>query len=134
MKKDILIGIVGVVLGLAIGFVAGQEYFKYQIRTELSKGIEHFAGLFGVNREVQKTDKVNENAKNEPIKQAASKEVPFDDSRMSNEGYLNTKWGMNTQEVLDITGGNLIEGKGVYVDSEIAGDNSTVFFSFVSDK
>jgi len=61
------------------------------------------------------------------------KEVRFDPSRMSKEGYLEAKWGMNKQEVVDVTGASPTLD-GAYLDGEIANTKVMIMYYFIQDK
>jgi len=61
------------------------------------------------------------------------KEVQFDPSRMSKEGYLEAKWGMTRQEVVDVTGASL-SSDAAYMEGEIVNTRVSILYYFIQDK
>jgi hypothetical protein len=63
----------------------------------------------------------------------AKKEVKFDPIRMSKEGYLDAKWGMTKQEVIDITGASPSQN-GAYLEGEIVNTKVAILYEFIQDR
>jgi hypothetical protein len=133
-KKEVIIGIIALFLGLLIGFFSGQEYLKYKIGKNISSFAEHLTGIFGSPKETKSTETI------EPTKKfdenfISKKEVQVDPSRMSNEGYLTTKWGMTKQEVKDTIGANFNdEEDSINYEDNVANEKAIVIFNFTQDK
>jgi hypothetical protein len=133
-KREIIIGVIGLFLGLVVGFLSGQEYSKYKIGKNISSFTEKPTGIFGSSKETKlTTTKEPTNKSQEKI--IPKKEVQFDPSRMSNEGYLKTKWGMTKQEVKDTIGSNFNdEEDSINYEDSVANKMAIVIFYFVQDK
>lgn len=61
------------------------------------------------------------------------KEVQFDPSRMSKEGYLGAKWGMTQQEVIDVTGASP-GSNAAFLQGEIVNTKVTILYEFIQDR
>jgi uncharacterized protein YneF (UPF0154 family) len=133
-KREVTIGIIALFLGLLVGFFSGQEYLKYKIGKNISYFAGQITGIFGAAKKTKST------AKKEPINESQEKiipkkEVQFDPSRMSNEGYLTTKWGMTKQEVKDMIGAKFNdEGDAINYEDNVANEKAIVIFYFTQDK
>jgi hypothetical protein len=134
MRRDILTGVICLVIGLASGYIIGQEVLKYQIRNEVSKGFQSVSKALGVSKPTLRDEKIKEEEPKE-TKEPILKKVPFDPTRMSNEGYLKAKWGMTLNEVVDSMGATVLEdGERAVIETEIAGENAAALFFFVNDR
>jgi hypothetical protein len=133
-KREIIIGIIGLFLGLLVGFFSGQEYLKYKIGKNVSSFAENVTSILGSPKET-KSNETKDPPNKSKEKIIPKKEVIFDPSRMSNEGYLTTKWGMTKQEVKDTIGANFTDEEDIIsYEDNVANEKAIVIFNFTQDK
>ena len=82
---------------------------------------------------VPKIDEEQQPPKKDIAPPKTKKEVQFDPSRMSKEGYLDAKWGMTKQEVIDVTGASPGQNA-AFLEGEIANTKVMILYNFIQDK
>ena len=91
---------------------------------------KHISNIWGHE---QSDKKPTGNVKKAGESTQPNKDVIFDQTRMSNEGYQDVKWGMNKEEVTRLTGATPSNG---FLANEItiAGEKAGILYFFTKDK